>query len=168
MISAKFLWGNVLLGGKLQIGAKNSNFEIFESALYMKSVSMPLIFIVCRFLQVLHEWFYGRDACGVLLCSIYRFMTPGHDSFAKSDNNVTVKGNSHICNWWCSVTAPHEEGAFSQSIFSWPLMKALKLTIAIIAGKSMAYSYIVLYFYNNKKSSQELVFSSFVHNSQKT
>ena len=33
MISAKFLWGNVLLGGKLQIGAKNSNFEIFESAL---------------------------------------------------------------------------------------------------------------------------------------
>ena len=38
MISAKFLWGNVLLGGKLQIGAKNSNFEIFESALYMKSV----------------------------------------------------------------------------------------------------------------------------------
>ena len=46
-------------------------------------------------------------------------------------------------------------------------MKALKLTIAIIAGKSMAYSYIVLYFYNNRKSSQELVFSSFVHNSQK-
>ena len=44
MISAKFLWGSVLLGGKLQIGAKNSNFEIFESALYMKSVSMPLNF----------------------------------------------------------------------------------------------------------------------------
>ena len=42
MIYAKFLWGNVLLGGTLQIGAKNSNFEIFESALYMKSVSMPL------------------------------------------------------------------------------------------------------------------------------
>ena len=42
MISAKFLWGNVLLGGKLQIGVKSSNFEIFESALYMKSVSMPL------------------------------------------------------------------------------------------------------------------------------
>ena len=42
MISAKFLWGNVLLGGKLQICAKNSNFEIFVSALYMKSVSMPL------------------------------------------------------------------------------------------------------------------------------
>ena len=42
MISAKFLWGNVLLGGKLQIDAKNSNFEIFESALDMKSVSMPL------------------------------------------------------------------------------------------------------------------------------
>ena len=42
MISAKFLWGNVLLGRKLQIGTKNSNFEIFESALYRKSVSMPL------------------------------------------------------------------------------------------------------------------------------
>ena len=43
MISAKFLWGNVLLGGRLQIGAKNSNFDTFESALYMKSLSMPLI-----------------------------------------------------------------------------------------------------------------------------
>ena len=42
MISAKFLWGNVFFGGKLQIDAKNSNFEIFESALYLKSVSMPL------------------------------------------------------------------------------------------------------------------------------
>ena len=42
MISAKFLWENVLLGGKLQIGAKNLNFEMFESALYMKLVSMPL------------------------------------------------------------------------------------------------------------------------------
>ena len=46
MISAKFLCGNVLLGGKLQIGAKNSNFESFESALYMKSVSMPLNTVV--------------------------------------------------------------------------------------------------------------------------
>ena len=43
MISAKFLWGNILSGGKQQVGlyAKNSNFEIFESALYTKSVSMP-------------------------------------------------------------------------------------------------------------------------------
>ena len=41
MISAKFLWGNVLLGEKQQIDAKNSNFEIFASALYMKSVSTP-------------------------------------------------------------------------------------------------------------------------------
>ena len=32
------------LEGKLQIDAKNSNFEIFESALYMKSVSMPLTY----------------------------------------------------------------------------------------------------------------------------
>ena len=42
MISAKFVWGNVLLYRKLQIYAKNSNFENFESALYMKSMSMPL------------------------------------------------------------------------------------------------------------------------------
>ena len=34
MISAKLLWGNVLLEGKLQIDAKNSNFEIFESTIY--------------------------------------------------------------------------------------------------------------------------------------
>ena len=42
MISDKFLRGNIFLGGKLQIDTKKSNFEIFESALYMKSVSMPL------------------------------------------------------------------------------------------------------------------------------
>ena len=51
MISAKFLWGNALLGGKLQIGAKNSNFEIFESALYMKSGSMPLNLAEAEHLQ---------------------------------------------------------------------------------------------------------------------
>ena len=32
----------MLLGGELQIDAKIFNFEIFESALYMKSGSMPL------------------------------------------------------------------------------------------------------------------------------
>ena len=48
MISAKFLWGNALLGGKLQIGAKNSNFDIFESALYMKSVSTPLKIVIIK------------------------------------------------------------------------------------------------------------------------
>ena len=43
MISVKFLWGNVFFGGKLKIhAAKNSNFDIFESTLYMKSVSMIL------------------------------------------------------------------------------------------------------------------------------
>ena len=41
--SAKFLWGNLLLGGKQQINAKNSNLEFFESNLYMKSVSVPLM-----------------------------------------------------------------------------------------------------------------------------
>ena len=34
MISAQFLWGNVLLRGELQIDATNSNFEDFESAIY--------------------------------------------------------------------------------------------------------------------------------------
>ena len=53
MISAKFLWGNVLLRGKQQIGATNSNFEIFESALYMKSVSMPFTRLVKHFLYPL-------------------------------------------------------------------------------------------------------------------
>ena len=45
MISAKFLWGNihVLMGGELQTDAKNQNFKFFENALYMKSVSMPLM-----------------------------------------------------------------------------------------------------------------------------
>ena len=33
--------GNVLLRGELQIDANNSYFENFESALYMKSGSMP-------------------------------------------------------------------------------------------------------------------------------
>ena len=34
MISAKFVWGNLLLDGKLQMYAKNGNFE---RAVYMKS-----------------------------------------------------------------------------------------------------------------------------------
>ena len=40
MISAKFLWGNILLGRELHTDAKSSKFEIFESALYIKSVSI--------------------------------------------------------------------------------------------------------------------------------
>ena len=31
--------------GNVQMDAKNSNFEIFESTLYMKSESMPLIYL---------------------------------------------------------------------------------------------------------------------------
>ena len=46
MIATKFLWGSVLLGGKQQINAKTSNFESFESTLFMKSVSMPLTFVI--------------------------------------------------------------------------------------------------------------------------
>ena len=42
MVSAKSIWGTMLFGGKLQIDAKKSSFEIFESALYMKSGSMPI------------------------------------------------------------------------------------------------------------------------------
>ena len=42
MISAKFLLGNVFLGGNQQIDAIILNFEFFESALFMESVSMPL------------------------------------------------------------------------------------------------------------------------------
>ena len=42
MISVKLVWENVLFEGKLQVYAKNSNFENFESTLYMKSVIMPL------------------------------------------------------------------------------------------------------------------------------
>ena len=37
IISALFLWG------KREIDAKNSSFDIFESALYMKSVCMRLV-----------------------------------------------------------------------------------------------------------------------------
>ena len=47
MISAKFLGKMCYLGAlreELQKDAINSNFEIFESGLYMKSVSMSLIF----------------------------------------------------------------------------------------------------------------------------
>ena len=69
MISAKFLWGNVLLGGKLQIGAKNSNFEIFESALYMKSVSMPLTPWSLRaaswLVQPQHLYVHWRKYCNI-------------------------------------------------------------------------------------------------------
>ena len=61
MISAKFLWGNVLLGGKLQIGAKNSNFDIFESALCMKSVSMPLIKLIKICIQILEVFKTKKD-----------------------------------------------------------------------------------------------------------
>ena len=55
MVFAKSVWGNVLLEGKLQIDAKNLYFDNFESALYIKSGSMPLIrtFISKRSLKYL-------------------------------------------------------------------------------------------------------------------
>ena len=48
MISASFLWRNMLLGGELQIDAKKSNFEIFENTLYTRSGRVPSRHI-CRF-----------------------------------------------------------------------------------------------------------------------
>ena len=42
MISVLIPLGNVLFRGQLQIDAINSNFDNFESTLYLKSVSMPL------------------------------------------------------------------------------------------------------------------------------
>ena len=44
MVSAESIWGTMLFGGKLQVDAKNSNFEFFESSLYMISGSTPLIY----------------------------------------------------------------------------------------------------------------------------
>ena len=42
MLSAKFLWGSVLLTGEQWKYEKNSNFKNFESALYSTSGNMPL------------------------------------------------------------------------------------------------------------------------------
>ena len=76
MISDKFLWGNVFFGGKLQIDAKNSNFEFFESALYLKSVSMPLMRKVSKTSNCIHttfKWYMGHPLIslirdGILVC----------------------------------------------------------------------------------------------------
>ena len=45
IISAHFLWGNVFLREDLLTDVKNSNFKIFESPLYLKSGSMPLMYL---------------------------------------------------------------------------------------------------------------------------
>ena len=47
MISAQLLWGSVLLTGVHHKYAKNSHLKKFESALYLTSVSMPLIQDLC-------------------------------------------------------------------------------------------------------------------------
>ena len=52
MISAYFLWGKVPLRGETQTDAKNSHFDIFESALYMKSGSIPLTGADPRMVQI--------------------------------------------------------------------------------------------------------------------
>ena len=57
MISANFLLGNVLLKGKQQIDAKNSNFQISKSTLYINSVSKPLSFdILSLFKKKITNW----------------------------------------------------------------------------------------------------------------
>ena len=62
MISAEFVWGNVPLDGKLQIYAKNSNFENVESSLYMKSVSIPLILsTLCRWVSAPSSFIKGTN-----------------------------------------------------------------------------------------------------------
>ena len=43
MILVQLLWGSVLLIGVHHKYAKNSHFKNFESALYLTSMSMPLI-----------------------------------------------------------------------------------------------------------------------------
>ena len=67
MISANFLWGNILFGGKLHIDAENLNFEIFESALSMKSVSMPLMLSSMGYGQFTQFKIYLLNAlCGMI------------------------------------------------------------------------------------------------------
>ena len=75
MISAKFLWGNVLLGGKQQIDTKNSNFEFFESPLYMISVSMPLTQV-----QLKHSSMFFADQSITYLGLVHK------PTFCKNDN----------------------------------------------------------------------------------
>ena len=54
IVSAKFLLGNVLPGGELQIDAKNFNFEIFVSTFFMKSRSMLQVLTQIRNIQMRH------------------------------------------------------------------------------------------------------------------
>ena len=70
MSSAKFLLGNVVFGEKLQIDAKISNFDIFESALYMKSVSMPLI--TCYSLNITKWREFVKNFNDILLLPVYK------------------------------------------------------------------------------------------------
>ena len=46
MIPAQFLWGNEVLREDQWTDVKNSNFDIFESALYLKCGSVPLRIVV--------------------------------------------------------------------------------------------------------------------------
>ena len=57
IISAEFFWENAVFGGRLQIDAKNSEFEVLiESTLYMRLCrSMPLKFIYSFLSPVTHQ-----------------------------------------------------------------------------------------------------------------
>ena len=55
MISAEFLYGNVLLGEELQIEVNNSNSKIFESALYVRGgMSLRTKFSVGPYISALN------------------------------------------------------------------------------------------------------------------
>ena len=68
VVSAKLLWGNVLLRGGHPKYAKNSHFENFESALYLTLVSVHLIgYFVTALHLFLNEYFLKIDGKFLLL-----------------------------------------------------------------------------------------------------
>ena len=81
MISAKFLWGNILLGGKLQIDAKNLNFETLESALYVKSVTIPLKLLSSSISTFFHCAFFKLKLQNIL----------GTGTFVKQSHKTGIK-----------------------------------------------------------------------------
>ena len=66
MISAQFLWGNMLLRGELQYRA-----DIFESALYMKSGSMPLIYFNIPTWYEKHLFNYAYNCLFLYMYTVY-------------------------------------------------------------------------------------------------
>ena len=67
----------MLLRGELQIDAINSNFENFESTLYMKSVSMPLKF--CYF-----SYKKNNSKQTNIFFAWFKLQTPAHPFFQRN------------------------------------------------------------------------------------